>query len=62
MGKQLEIAVELKGVWCFKICLWLTKVYFLSLKLARLFLPRASRNSPKKLLFVDFVPTLREVV
>lgn len=59
---QLEIAVEVKGLWCFRICLWLTKVYFLSLKLVRLFLPRPSRNAEKKLLFVDFVPTLREVI
>lgn len=62
MAQSVEIAFEVKGIWCFRVCLWLTKLYFLSIKLVRLFLPKASRNADKKLLFVDFVPTVREVI
>lgn len=62
MAEKVEVAIEVKGVWCFRVCLWLTKIYFLAIKLARLWLPKASRNAKKMLLFVDFVPTLRQVV
>jgi len=59
---QVEVAFAVKGVWCFRVCLWLTKIYFLSIKLVRLFLPKASRNATKKLLFVDFLPVMRDVI
>ncbi len=57
---QLEVVLEMKGMWRFNICMWLTKFYITAIRMVDIFTPRPSRTEGKKTIFMDLVPTIRE--
>ncbi len=57
---QLEVVLEIKGTWRFKVCMCLTKIYITAIRMTDIFIPRPSRNAGKKTIFLDLVPTIRE--
>lgn len=58
MMAQLEVAVKVKGLRYFRICLWMTRFYIFTLRMLKIFLPKPHCSGKEMSIVIDLAPTI----